>query len=334
MNRTELVFYIQPDPDRFLPFDRYPRSLIRRLVHGKQMTGFRRRLDNLERGLRQMGVKFRVNDFRALDRNPDQCIGLLGKHFVLDTWHWHNPMVCGPAMLDHPKDRPDLFEKFNVKLYLVAGPWMMRMFEPYWGDRVQMWPIGIDTDLWQDFSNQPKTMDFLIYEKFLWEAEANRLRILQPILEELRSRGHSWELLRAGTHNEAVYLSKLRRARNMIFLCEHETQGQAYQEALSCNVPVLAWNQGFWLDPKARQYEKESVPSSSVPYFSPECGSTFQSVDEFRPALDEFLACRHQPREYIVKNLSLSESARRYIGFLQDDVAPPARSESDHVQSP
>ena len=36
----------------------------------------------------------------------------------------------------------------------------------------------------------------------------------------------------------------------MIFLCEHETQGIAYQQALSRNVPILAWDRGGdWQDP-------------------------------------------------------------------------------------
>jgi glycosyltransferase involved in cell wall biosynthesis len=37
----------------------------------------------------------------------------------------------------------------------------------------------------------------------------------------------------------------------MVFLCEHETQGFAYQQALSCGVPIIAWDRGGLLqDPK------------------------------------------------------------------------------------
>ena len=41
----------------------------------------------------------------------------------------------------------------------------------------------------------------------------------------------------------------------MIFLVEHETQGIAYQEAMACDVPILAWDQGNWLDPKRLELE-------------------------------------------------------------------------------
>lgn len=316
MNRTELIYYVEPDLDRWFPFDRYPRRVLRRVLRGKQMTGFRRRLNCLVRGLKALGVTYRINDFRALEKYPDQSIGLLGKRYILDTWTWRNPMVCGPTMLDHPKDQPNLFERFNTRCYLVAGPWMKKMFEPYFGDRVAIWPIGIDTELWRDFSNIPKKTDFLVYEKFLWKPEANRGHILQPILDELERRKLTWELIRAGGYSEAEYLAKLSRARRMMFLCEHETQGQAYQEALSCNVPVLAWDQGFWLDPKARQYEREPVLTSSVPYFTPECGVRFRTLAEFPDALDEFLSCQYHPREFVVKNLGLAESAQMYLDYL------------------
>jgi hypothetical protein len=315
-SRVELIFYAEPDLDRWVPFDRYPRRVIRRIVRKRKMSGFRRRLDYLGRGLREIGVKYRVNDFHALDENTGQSVGLLGKQYLLDRWKWKNRLVVGPTLLDHPMDRPDLFEAFNAKLYLVAGPWMKAMFEPYWGERVQMWPIGIDTDLWTDFAKESKTTDFLIYEKFLWDRESNRARILAPILDTLARRGFTWSHILCGKYSEAEYLSRLRHVRYMIFLCEHETQGQAYQEALSCNVPVLAWNQGFWLDPKAKRYESRPIPASSVPFFDSECGETFRSILEFPAALDQLLGRRYCPREFVLRNLGLAQSARRYVEFL------------------
>jgi hypothetical protein len=47
----------------------------------------------------------------------------------------------------------------------------------------------------------------------------------------------------------------------MLFLCEHETRGLAYQEALASNVPILAWDTGFWLDPRRPLYDPNPVPA-------------------------------------------------------------------------
>ena len=41
-------------------------------------------------------------------------------------------------------------------------------------------------------------------------------------------------------YREEEYRAALNKCRAMVFLCEHETQGIAYQQALSCDVPIFA----------------------------------------------------------------------------------------------
>lgn len=247
---------------------------------------------------------------------------MLGKNSLMDDWRPGNPTVFGPCMLDHPKDRLILFEEFNARNYLVPSAWVRDMFAPYFGDRVVIWPIGIDLELWSDFSAEPKTLDFIVYEKFLWDRPEKVKTILAPTLDELRRRGFSVEVVHCGYYKQANYRELLRRAKRLIFLCEHETQGQAYQQALACNVPVLAWDQGWWLDPKARRYEERPVPASSVPYFSPSCGLTFRSVTEFSRALPRFWETTFSPRAYVAARLGLTQSAQRYYEIVQGASEP------------
>lgn len=314
-----LIFYTEPFEDRWIPMDRYPRAVIRRIIRGKRITGYRRCVQSLQTGLKKIGIPHCLNNQRMIRKNPDQVVALLGNAFVFEDWKWPNPIVAGPCMLDHPLDMPDLFEKHNVRLYLVASEWVRRMFEPYFGEKVAVWPIGIDTDRWPDFSGHPKSIDFLIYEKFLWNREQNAPKILNPIVEELRERGLSCQIIRSGYYKEHEYRRLLQASKYMIFLCEHETQGQAYQEALSCNVSILAWDQGFWLDPKRSKYQKEEVPASSVPYFSAECGMTFKSINQFEERLDEFMANsqQYQPRRYILEDLTLEKCAQAYVDLIR-----------------
>ena len=68
----------------------------------------------------------------------------------------------------------------------------------------------------------------------------------------------------------------------MVFLCERETQGMAYQEALASNVPVLAWDNGYWLDPRdGSSWDKPWCRRPPVPQFSDECGLRFTKIHEF-----------------------------------------------------
>ncbi len=104
----------------------------------------------------------------------------------------------------------------------------------------------------------------------------------------------------------------------MVYLCEHETQGIAYQQALSCGVPILAWERGgFWQDPSYFPHKVKFAPVSSVPYWDDRCGIKFKDITEFPTKLQEFLdkLARKQfaPRDYILENLTLEKCARRYV---------------------
>src|ERR1043165_872350 len=97
------LFYEEPDPDRWLPLDRYPRRLIRKLVRGSPLiSGQARIFLNLRAGLDRIGVSYRVNDYRYAQQHPDEIACIVGKPFVLDKVRWENPIVFGAAVHSHP----------------------------------------------------------------------------------------------------------------------------------------------------------------------------------------------------------------------------------------
>src|SRR5713226_10393407 len=99
----------------------------------------------------------------------------------------------------------------------------------------------------------------------------------------------SVETLRYGAYREEEFHKLLARSRVMVFLCEHETQGIAYQQALSCNVPILAWDRrGYWQDPSYFPHRVKFQPVTSVPYWDGRCGTTFGSIEEFAAAWPDF----------------------------------------------
>jgi hypothetical protein len=109
----------------------------------------------------------------------------------------------------------------------------------------------------------------------------------------------------------------------MIFLCEHESQGIAYQECLSCDVPVLAWDQGRYLDPKRSPDGHPDIAATSVPYFDERCGERFAGPEDFDDNLTLFLrrlqASAYSPRAYVMENLTLQESATRFLSFFEKE---------------
>lgn len=319
--QTLNLFYEEPDSDRWLPLDRYPRRMIRRIIRGKPRAGGQKRVFlNLCAGLDILGIPYRINEYRRIERHPEELACIIGKPHVLNKVRWHNPIMFGAAVFSHPLSDPDLLKRLPVRKVLVPGEWMREMCEPYYGETVVAWPVGIDTESWMWEPNTQKTSDFLIYDKVRWEHEEYETSLIEPVRQELRRRGFTYSEIRYGYYEEETFREELRSCKAMIFLCEHETQGIAYQQALACNVPVLAWDRGgYWQDPEFYPHRVKFAPVTPVPYWDERCGRKFAHFSEFPEQLSEFWTNlpNYSPRDYILQNLTLEICARKYLDHVR-----------------
>ena len=103
---------------------------------------------------------------------------------------------------------------------------------------------------------------------------------MQRVLDTLNHKDHSYLILKYGDHPQSDFIEGLKKSRAMIYLSAHETQGFSVQEALSSNVPVLAWDEGAFMDPALSSFMHPDVNVSSVPYFDETCGLSFK-IDHF-----------------------------------------------------
>ncbi|WP_231461807.1 glycosyltransferase [Pedobacter sp. Leaf132] len=317
------IFYQEPNPDRWIKYDRYPRQIIRRIIRGKQKPGGVMMVAlQLLKGLDNLGIPYRFNDFQYAKKNPDELIGVIGKPQLIFDEKFKNPILFGAGVFSHPIDCPDLFEKYpNVKKMLVPGEWMRKMCEPFYHDKVETWPVGIDTDKWKpEIIKDKQNIDFLIYNKIRWNNEYYNKDLVIPILCELDSRNLTYKLINYGKYDHSELISSLSNARAAIFLCEHETQGIAYQQILATNTPILAWDMGgFWLDPSYYPEKVKFKPVSSVPYWNKDCGEKFENIEQFKKKLITFLSNfqLYRPREFIVENLTLEICAEKYYNIYK-----------------
>ena len=325
------LFYDEPEHDRWVPGDRYPRRIIRHLLRGAPRPGGQKMVFlNLCAGLDRIGVPYRVNDYAYLRRSPDMLACVVGKPFVLERFHGPNPILFGAAVFSHPSDDPDLFERLPVKRILVPGPWIRDMFvEAYGPERVHAWPVGIDTDHWKPVAGE-KDVDVLLYNKVLWNKAATVSAIVDPVRASLEARGLKVETLTYGSYQPGQFRALLARSRSMVFICEHETQGMAYQQALASGVPILAWRGAReWIDPEYWPHRVRFGPVTAVPYWDDRCGLRYDDVADFDGKLDQFLEGvregRYAPRDYVLEHLTLERCARLYL----DQVAVVS-GERDH----
>jgi hypothetical protein len=326
-DRTVLLFYEDIERDTFVRHDRHLRRALRRLYHrvrgGQKVSGFEVMFTLLVRALERIGWRVAVNDHRLARENPHYPVGVAGYPHILEQWRLPNPAVLGPGLFDHPGLAPSLMDDARFRMYLVTCDWMRVLFGGVYGPRCGVWYAGHDLDLWPDYAAERKDVDFLVYDKIRWDRETLEPRLRAPVLDRFRQRGLRTALLRYGKYGHDEYRALLRRSRGLVFLCESETQGMAYQEAMACNVPVLAWVNGYWLDPQRARFQDAPVAATSVPYFSDQCGETFAGLDDFDGVLDRFLARRdsYQPRRYMAENLSLERSGRQYLEHYRTAAA-------------
>jgi len=311
------LFYEEPDPDRWFKYDHFLRKVIRRTIRGKQRPGGVMMIAiNLMKGLDKIGVAYRFNDYNHIKKHPEEIACIIGKPQVLFDRKWKNQVIFGAGVYSHPIDCPDLFERYpNVKRFLVPGEWMRKMCEPWYGDNVESWPVGIDTDYWQPNAGK-KEFDFLIYDKIRWQHEQEETALIDPIANTLDQQNLLYHFIKYGSYTHNELLDKLKVSKAVVFLCEHETQGAAYQQILATNTPVLAWDRGgYWQDPFYYPHKVTYEPVSSVPYWDERCGVKFRSAGDFDEKLRLFLINidTFRPRDYILENLTLEICAEKYL---------------------
>ena len=323
MSRVCLYFKRAPERDRWLPGDRFVRPAIRRLIRGKPHPGGPGKVFiNLCLGLERLGVHYEVNlPFDQL-KTDDRVgvIGGVGGH-VLDGYDRPNLIVAGPGLMTHPSEWPTLCEEYPIKYYVQHCEWAAAVYRPYFGEaRCAIWPVGIDTDTWT--AGDPKDIDLLVYDKIRWDRGPDQPELVRRVLAAAARRNLKSVTLRYGAYKETDYRDLLRRARAMVFLCEHESQGIGCQECLSSDVPVLAWDQGFCLDPNRFAWGDPVIPATSVPHFDARCGERFAGLADFEEKLDLFVdrirAQAYRPRDYILENLTLAASARHFLTFFDN----------------
>ncbi|WP_425228621.1 hypothetical protein [Sphingomonas sp.] len=294
------------------------RSLARaiwRRARGKQVaTGFHAAFVALADGLRQLGCVVRINDFATARARPDYPIGIAGYPSVLQEVDLPNPVIFGPGDPGYPDTAGAWARRPNVMRIIQPSDWFVDYYRPYCGDKMLRCPVGIDVAALPDVRDAAKQVDVLIYDKIRWHQAERVPAVRDRLVRKLEADGRSYAILHYGGHTQPAYFAALRRSRAMAFLCEHETQGLACEEALAMNVPVFAWEEGALVDPRQLPFAAPDLKVSSVPYFDENCGLTFSLADmeerweTFWGALDGY-----RPRAYIERTLRPADAARVYL---------------------
>ncbi|MFN8625561.1 MAG: glycosyltransferase family 1 protein [Candidatus Binatia bacterium] len=323
VDRLDIVY--RQERDRWVRGDKYLRPIARRILRGKRsnFSGMEKVVRNLLRGFSRRQVPYSYNNpLLRLSRSKIVISFGLGAEGLRGIRR--SAPVIAAVGFPYPAELPDLCRQYNIRKYLQHSSWaldLVRSAQVYDDDIFALWPAGIDTDTWQPFAPGSKTTDVLLYDKVIWEHDRHEASLIDPIRTYLKRQRRSFTEIRYGYYGEEQFRAALAQCRVMIFLSQHETQGLAYQECLSCGVPVIAWDQGYWLDPVRFKYNRPTVRATSVPYFDERCGITFGYLEEFQARFDQFfenaLRNRYDPRAFVLEHLSIPMSTSRMLDICR-----------------
>jgi hypothetical protein len=302
---------------------RLARYVVRNLKRTQVRTGFYVAFRGLQKCLEAVGADVRVNDFATAKRMPNYPIGLTGYPSVIDKVQLPNPAIFGPGDYGSPEASTRLRDQERFRFFIQPAQWYVDYFAPYSGkEKTVVWFVGIDVDAFPDMSKDPKTNDVLIYDKIRWFRDERVGTVLDRMTRLLESQGKSYKVLRYGHHHHSDFYATLRASKSMAFLCEHETQGLAYQEAMAANIPVFAWDDEVIVDPHMlKPAGLKGV--SSVPYFDDRCGLRFK-LNDMETAFDRFWAKlpTYRPRDYVSEALGLKTAGKAYLDLYARAMRP------------
>lgn len=225
--------------------------------------------------------------------------------------------IFGPHFSVFPTNK--LNEIHNIHknaIYIQPSKWVTNLWKKMGAESIlpiKPFPFPVDTDKFNDI-NKSKTKVFVYFKN----RQIDELLFIETFLKNKNIQYKIFDYKKK--YMEADYLSYLQESKYGIILGQHESQGFAIEEALSCNVPLLVWNTTYMSQEKGSNYP--NIPCTTIPYWEDRCGDFFYQREEFEKTFDRFLEkinC-YQPRQYIMEHLSVEACSNNFIKLVAFDA--------------
>lgn len=197
-------------------------------------------------------------------------------------------------------------------LYLECVPSLIMPIVPL--------PFGVNTDYFRPYpALYEPIFDCTIYIKRRSQA------LIEYALHLVQSKNLRYHIFQYGSYKEEDYMYGIRMSKFMLVLDAHESQGFALQEAMSCNVPLLVLDAQTMYeetnDGVQSTYEHMKprlLQSTSVPYWSEECGIKITEKEHLSQAIDQMMTNYKlfTPRDYILRTLSDEVCMKRILDYF------------------
>lgn len=323
MSKPALSILTDPVPVGRDYFPELARRVARRVkyaIHERSYTSHERFRGHfavtrsLVEGLEKIGANFNYNP-TCLAQLSDTVVVLAGVRTLrqairLKQQGYIRRLFAGPNIVVFSSDYNSILASPRVDAAITPCDWVADVYledNSTLGGRIFSWPAGVDTEYW---SPDPaiKRDRIAIFDKRIEKDDSDRVK---PYMHYLRSNG--WQvdvLVRCGAqgYTHSQYRELLRRSSLMLgFTVGSESQGIAWTEAWSVDVPTMLWRN------TTNVYKGRLYRCSTAPYLCDQNGLFFDDLEHFKQQFASWQANRANfaPRAWVLENMSDEVCARQ-----------------------
>jgi hypothetical protein len=270
---------------------------------------------SLVEGLRQAQVPSTYNP-RRLSELSETVIVLAGletlrQAIALKRRGAIKKLLAGPNLVFFPSDAKDLLCASEIDICITPGPLTCRLYRedcPELAGRCESWPAGVDTDYWSPKPGRVERSLILFYDKWVHGPTDD----IERYITYVKSRGHQAHLLRYGAYTPQEYRDLLQHSKLFVGFSAEESQGIAWAEAWSVDVPTLFWykDRHTFAHPRS---QGRTFQTSPAPQLTDATGRFFPSLDAFTSLFAQWesghVSC--SPRTWVLENMSDTVCALR-----------------------
>lgn len=214
-------------------------------------------------------------------------------------------IAAGPNISIFSSDYGSLLADGYIDMVIVPSAWVARLYvedHPELATKIFVWPAGVNPDVWSPPFIRPKGQA-LIFDKL---SRCDRT-VIDEVHNALKRRGYTVVVLKYGTYNQHQYLTQLQNSELMIGFTDSESQGIAWAEAWSADVPTFIFRN------ELSTYLGRQYACSTAPYLCVENGAFFSGVSEFEALLEQWQtgALSFSPRKWVLSNMTDEYCAKR-----------------------
>lgn len=262
---------------------------------------------SLVEGLEKIGADFNYNP-NQLTELADTVVVLAGVRTLRQAIRLKQQgkisrLFAGPNIVHFSTDFDSILASPEVDAVITPSDWVIDHYvtdNPSLKGRIFSWPAGVNTQYWTADQNAERNR-ILIFDKRRIEDDPESVR---PYVDHLRDAGWQVDVLaRCGEkgYTQEQYRALLQGSCLMLgFTVGSESQGIAWTEAWSCDVPTLIKRN------TQQVLHGRHLKVSTAPYLGSQNGLFFDDFDHFKVQIC-YLQTHHEqftPRAWTLANMS------------------------------